>query len=127
MGRIWLMFGCLFCALTVVLGAFGAHMFKNMLSNQSLAIYNTATHYMMFHGIALLALGLWSHWEKWSTNFWAGICFVLGIILFSGSLYGLTFTDIGVFAYATPAGGILFILGWLHFLYSIFNTRNNFI
>ena len=127
MGRVWLLCGCLFAFLFVGLGAFGAHALEPLLNSKQLATLDTANLYLGYHSIALLALGLWSHWEKWASSFLAGIFFVLGICLFSGSLYGMAFTDIEWLAFGTPAGGILFILGWLKFLYSIFNTRNNFI
>jgi uncharacterized membrane protein YgdD (TMEM256/DUF423 family) len=127
MGRFWLMMGCLFAGLSVLVGAFAAHALKGSLDADAMAIYDTATRYMMFHAVALLALGLWSHWEKWSSSFWAGFCFVLGIILFSGSLYGLVLLQIQSLAYLTPAGGILFVLGWSNFMVSIFFTRNKFV
>jgi uncharacterized membrane protein YgdD (TMEM256/DUF423 family) len=127
MGRLWLMLGCLFCCLTVVVGAFGAHMLKDVLTPELLPIFDTATRYMMFHGVALLALGLWSHWERWAASFWPGLFFVFGIILFSGSLYGIVFTGQRWLGMITPAGGTLFILGWLLFMFSVFRTRNKFV
>lgn len=127
MGRFWLMMGCLFSGLSVLVGAFGAHALKGSLDAESLEIFEVGTRYMMFHAMALLALGLWSHWEKWSSSFWAGICFVFGIIFFSGSLYGLVLLKVQTLALFTPVGGVLFVLGWLHFLFSVFRTRNKFI
>jgi uncharacterized membrane protein YgdD (TMEM256/DUF423 family) len=127
MGRVWMMFGCLFCGLTVLLGAFAAHVLKQTLSPENFEIFEVATRYMMFHGIALLLLGLWSHWEKWASNFWAGFFFVFGILLFSGSLYSMAFIKISWVVFLTPAGGIFFILGWISFLFSIFTTRNKFL
>ncbi|MBY0314661.1 MAG: DUF423 domain-containing protein [Bdellovibrionales bacterium] len=127
MGRLWIINGCFFCLLTVVLGAFGAHALKEILPADSFKIYEVATQYMMMHGFALIALGLWSHWEKWASCFWCGMCFSLGIILFSGSLYGYIFTQARWMTYATPAGGLLFILGWIYFIISVFKTRNKFI
>jgi len=127
MGRFWLMLGCLFCGLTVAVGAFGAHILKSTMDPNGFEIYETATRYMMIHGMALLALGLWSHWEKWAASFWAGFFFVVGILLFSGSLYAMAFMDVTYLAYLTPAGGLFFILGWVNFMFSIFATRNKFI
>lgn len=127
MGRFWLMMGCLFAGLSVLVGAFAAHALKGSLDVEAMEIYETATRYMMFHAVALLALGLWSHWEKWSSSFWAGICFVFGILLFSGSLYGLVLLQMQSLVYLTPVGGILFVLGWMHFMISIFFTRNKFV
>ncbi|MCC6137699.1 MAG: DUF423 domain-containing protein [Bdellovibrionaceae bacterium] len=127
MGRFWMMLGCLFCGLSVMLGAFAAHVLKTTLDAESMAIFEVATRYMMLHGIALLALGLWSHWEKWAASFLPGLFFTLGILLFSGSLYTMVFIKIPWIVYATPVGGGFFLLGWLSFLFSIFTTRNKFI
>lgn len=127
MGRFWLMMGCLFAGLSVLVGAFAAHALKGTLDAHGMEIYDTATRYMMFHAVALLALGLWSHWEKWSASFWAGSCFVLGTLLFSGSLYAMALLQITSIAYLTPVGGVLFVLGWFNFLLSVFMTRNKFV
>ncbi len=127
MGRFWLMLGCLFSGLTVVCGAFGAHLLKGTMDAHSMEIFDIATRYMMFHAMALLALGLWSHWEKWASCFWAGFFFVVGILLFSGSLYAMVFVEISWLPYLTPVGGVSFILGWIYFLFSIFSTRSKFI
>ncbi len=127
MGRFWLMMGCLFAGLSVLLGAFAAHALRNTLGAHELEIFEVATKYMMFHALALLALGLWSHWEKWSSSFWAGICFVFGILLFSGSLYALAMLQLSAVGFLTPVGGVLFVLGWTNFLWSVFRTRNKFV
>lgn len=127
MGRFWLMMGCLFSGLSVLLGAFAAHALKGSLDANAMEVYDTATRYMMFHAVALLALGLWSHWEKWSSSFWAGSCFVFGILLFSGSLYGWIFLQAQSLVYITPVGGTLFLLGWINFMISVFMTRNKFV
>lgn len=128
MGRLWLMLGCLFCGLTVVTGAFGAHMLKHILAPEQMVTFEVATRYMMMHGMALLVLGLWALWERWSSTFWTGIFFSFGILLFSGSLYALVFMPeqrwIGMI---TPAGGTAFILGWICFMFSVLRTRNKFI
>lgn len=127
MGRFWMMLGCLFCGLTVVCGAFGAHSLRQVLDAEAMAIYKVATEYMMFHGLALLALGLWNHWEKWSRCLFVGLFFTFGILLFSGSLYAMALTQANWLGFLTPAGGLFFILGWLFFMHAIFNTRNKFI
>ncbi|MCB9073650.1 MAG: DUF423 domain-containing protein [Bdellovibrionaceae bacterium] len=127
MGRFWLLLGCVFCCLTVILGAFAAHVLKTTLDERSFEIFDVATRYMMFHGIALLALGLWSHWEKWAPSFWAGFFFTFGILLFSGSLYILTFMKIPGVVFVTPVGGMFFIFGWISFMFSIFRTTNKFV
>jgi uncharacterized membrane protein YgdD (TMEM256/DUF423 family) len=127
MGRFWIILGCLFCALTVVAGAFGSHALKTILDPESMNVFEIATRYMMFHGVALIALGLWRHFERWAGSLWSGLFFTLGILLFSGSLYVLAFVRIPGIVYLTPIGGVCFILGWLFFMYSVFTTRNRFI
>ena len=124
MGRIWLVWGCIFGFLTVAMGAFATHSFQSLLPVKNLQWIATGNTYMAYHAFALLALGLWSHWEKWASNVMAGCCFVLGIVLFTGSLYGLAFTGIKTFVFITPVGGSLFLLGWIFFAISIYRTRN---
>ena len=124
MGRVWLMWGCVFGFLTVAMGAFATHAFQSILPDKNLAWVATANTYMAYHSFALLALGLWSHWEKWASSLIAGSCFVLGILLFSGSLYGLAFSGLRSLVFVTPVGGSLFLLGWIFFAISVFRTRN---
>jgi uncharacterized membrane protein YgdD (TMEM256/DUF423 family) len=127
MGRIWLLWGCIICFLYVGLGAFGAHALKEILTSEKMATLAIANQYMGFHGLALLALGLWNHWEKWSTTLWAGGCFLFGIIFFSGSLYIYVLLELKTAARITPVGGGLFLLGWLLFSLSVIRTKNNII
>ena len=127
MGRIWLLWGCVLGFLSVALGAFAAHALKVSLSPEEMAILATANQYMSFHALALLGLGLWSHWEKWSSSLWAGICFLLGTILFSGSLYIYVLLRLKAAAMITPVGGSLFLLGWLFFAVSVIRTKNTII
>ncbi len=117
----WIMIGALSAMLTVVMGAFGAHSLAGFLSDRSLAIYQTAAQYQMYHSLGLLALGLWILHQgptSWSTA--AGWGFVTGILVFSGSLYALALTDIKILGAITPIGGIAFIVGWLCFAMAAF-------
>jgi uncharacterized membrane protein YgdD (TMEM256/DUF423 family) len=110
---------------SVILGAFGAHVLKEYLTEQSLDSFQTATTYMMNHAIALFIVGkMYRHYKK-KTMVWAGNFFVMGIIMFSGSIYlsivlkflgyeKLTFVNL-----ITPVGGLMFILGWLMLFISI--------
>jgi uncharacterized membrane protein YgdD (TMEM256/DUF423 family) len=126
-GRIWLLWGCIFGFLSVALGAFAAHALKNLLEPSDLTILATANQYMSYHAFALLALGLWSHWEKWSSSLWTGLCFIFGIVFFSGSLYILVLFDLRKAGMITPFGGSLFLLGWILFAVSIIRTKNSII
>lgn len=95
--------------LTVALGAFGAHGLKSLLlANETLAVWEKAVHYQMFHTLALLVLA-----SRPAVNTGAAIGFLVGIILFSGSLYLLAVTNIRWLGAITPLGGIGFVMGWL--------------
>jgi uncharacterized membrane protein YgdD (TMEM256/DUF423 family) len=107
--------GCI----SVALGAFAAHKLKDILSADALNVFQTAVRYQFYHTFALLIVAIL--YEKFPNKLikWAGNCFIIGIILFSGSLYGLTilrinditgFDKIGII---TPFGGTFFIVGWL--------------
>ena len=116
----WIISASVFGFLTVALGAFGAHGLKNILiTNNSTEIYNKAVLYQMFHTLALLLLGLIQQLDK-TINIIAGISFILGIMIFSGSLYILSITNIKWLGAITPIGGTFFLIGWLSlFFYSI--------
>lgn len=113
------MTGAIFGATAVALGAFGAHGLKNVLSEKGLAIFETAVRYQMYHAIALLLTGLLLSQHASPKWHWASTLFVVGIIVFSGSLYALTFTEaMGWEGYRwlgaiTPLGGLSFIIGWI--------------
>ena len=95
--------------LTVALGAFGAHGLKALLvANETLAVWEKAALYQMFHTLALLGLAL-----RPTVNTGAALGFVLGIVLFSGSLYVLAVTNIRWLGAVTPLGGVAFLVGWL--------------
>ncbi len=111
-----------FGALAVILGAFGAHALKNILTSYGLDIWNKAVQYQFYHTLALLFLSSFARYRNSLINF-ASYCFTFGIILFSGSLYLLALRDylnLGGFASVlgpiTPIGGLLFILGWIGLL-----------
>ncbi len=99
--------------LSVALGAFGAHGLKNRLSEEMMAIYHTAVHYQFLHTLALLAVGiLIQQWGKSILLTLSAAGFLSGIIIFSGSLYLLSFTGIRWLGAITPIGGVAFLAGW---------------
>ena len=109
-------YGTLSAAIAVGLGAFGAHALKPILRPDELATYETAVHYQLFHALALIAAGLGGRfWAPQAPrNFvFAGWCFAIGTVLFSGSLYVLSLSRELWLAYLTPVGGILFLAGWI--------------
>lgn len=108
--------GAFTSGLGVVLGAFGAHFLKGKLSMEMLAVFEVGVRYQIYHGLALCLLGVLAlHYSSMYLNY-SGMSFLLGIVLFSGSLYALALTEIRAFGAITPIGGLLFILGWGLFL-----------
>ena len=108
--------GAVNAAIAVMLGAFGAHALKEKLSERYLAIWETAVQYQMFHALGLIVVGILmssSLLGPISQLNWAGWFLLVGIIIFSGSLYVLSLTGIGVLGAITPIGGVAFIVGWI--------------
>ena len=113
MTQLFFISGCLFAAVGVALGAFGAHGLQSRLSLEHLDTFETAVRYQMYHSFGLLAVSL-ILWR--STSVWpivAGWLFLAGILLFSGSLYLLVATDRRWLGAITPLGGVSFIAGWI--------------
>ena len=109
-----LVVGMLTMALGVVLGAFGAHGLKGKLTPEMMAVYQTAVSYHLWHGLGIIALGLLALQFPTSQGLViAGWVMLLGLLLFSGSLYGLTLSGIKLLGAITPLGGLAFIVAWL--------------
>ncbi len=100
-------------ALGVALGAFGAHALRGKLTEYQLDVYKTAVLYHFVHALGLFVVGWLSTQIQDPKVTWAGICMILGIVLFSGSLYALSVTGIKWLGAITPLGGLCFIAGWL--------------
>ena len=113
MDRTFLFFGSLFGFLGVAFGAFGAHALRSRLSPEMLAVFETGVRYQMYHAFAILivaaAIG---RIGDASLLVLAGWFFVAGVLLFSGSLYVLSLSGVGVLGAITPVGGLLFLIGW---------------
>ena len=107
--------GAGFAMLAVMIGAFAAHGLKHVLDADSLRLIETAARYQMYQAIALLIVGVVSTIPQFSSRWLklAAFAFILGIVLFSGSLYLLALTDIKWLGAFTPLGGLAFISGWL--------------
>ncbi len=110
--RLFFGLGCIFGALAVALGAFGAHGLRATLSAPDLATFETGVRYHLVHSLALLA-------AAWAVDRWggtpatvAGWAFVVGIVVFSGSLYMLVLTGPRWLGAIPPIGGVALILGW---------------
>jgi uncharacterized membrane protein YgdD (TMEM256/DUF423 family) len=129
MHKGFLLTGAILGALSVGLGAFGAHGLKQIVAPETVASFETGVRYQFYHVFALLATGILFEKfpDKWMR--WAGNCFITGIILFSGSLYAMTVMDatemvgkksIGI---VTPIGGIFFLAGWLLLFFTLMKKR----
>jgi uncharacterized membrane protein YgdD (TMEM256/DUF423 family) len=99
-------------ALATILGAFGAHALKAHLSPDKLAVYETAVRYHFFHALGLLAIGVLMRSVDGELLRWSAVLVLVGIILFSGSLYLLTFGAPRFLGVVTPLGGLALIVGW---------------
>lgn len=114
MDKTFLMLASLFGALAVALGAFGAHALESRMSADLLSTYEVGVRYHFYHALALLGVvAVISRWPEASAAVWAGWLFVIGIVIFSGSLYILAFTGIRWLGAITPIGGVAFIAGWI--------------
>ena len=112
----FMIIGALLAMLSVALGAMGAHFLKNILDTQALMVFQTATTYQMYHALALILTALsFGHARHVKALNMAGWLFLSGIILFSGSLYGLSIWGIRSLGMITPIGGLCFIFAWLAF------------
>jgi len=112
--------GAIFAALAVMLGAFGAHGLKSRLTESMLNAFQTGVEYQMYHALALLIVGFAIHLNPDNLLLkWSGALFIIGIILFSGSLYILSLTGLKYLGMVTPFGGLAFIAGWIVFAYSL--------
>ncbi|QGQ97850.1 DUF423 domain-containing protein [Paenibacillus psychroresistens] len=119
--RTFLMLGSINTFLAVALGAFGAHILKERLTSDMLAVFQTGVQYQMYHGLALILVAILS---KQLTNDptlrRSGWLFFIGIILFSGSLYALSLSGVKILGAITPLGGLAFLIGWFMLFWSAF-------
>ena len=125
MHKAFLIIASILGALSVILGAFGAHALKQIVPPESVATFETGVRYQFYHTFALFAVAILFQAFPGKWLLWSGWMFVIGIVLFSGSLYLLTalkgtntvgLKGIGII---TPFGGLFFIAGWLCLLVAI--------
>jgi len=114
MAKFYLLLGSINALLVVLIGAFGAHGLKARLTVENMAVFQTGVQYHFYHAVGLILVGLiatqlssppYLRWSAW--------LMIMGIILFSGSLYALSITNIRWLGMITPIGGMAFILAWL--------------
>src|SRR5438874_1401571 len=112
----WIRLGAVFAFLGVALGAFGAHALRGRLDPALSQTFETGVRYQMFHALALILTGLVRERAAASRQRWlevAGVLFVIGIVLFSGSLYLLAATGVRAWGAVTPLGGLAFLGAWI--------------
>jgi uncharacterized membrane protein YgdD (TMEM256/DUF423 family) len=123
MTKVWFLSAALSGFLSVALGAFGAHSLKNILDEYGKSVYEKAVLYQMFHSMALFVVGVLQHLFKGIPFSPAGFGFLIGILLFSGSLYGLAISGVKWLGAITPIGGISFLFGWAWLIFAISKIR----
>ena len=120
--RLFFGIGTLLAGLSVALGAFGAHGLRNTLSPEDLATFETGARYQMYHALALLAVAwAYARWEAPLVQV-AGWLFVIGIVIFSGSLYTLVLTGQRWLGGVTPLGGVALLAAWVVLAWSAFRS-----
>ncbi len=114
MAKLFLVLGSINALLVVLIGAFGAHGLKARLTVENMTVFQTAVQYHFYHAVGLILLGLIA-WHIPASPYlrWSGWLMLAGIILFSGSLYALSITNIRWLGMITPLGGTAFIIAWL--------------
>jgi uncharacterized membrane protein YgdD (TMEM256/DUF423 family) len=117
---LWLGLGSLYGLFGVALGAFGAHALRARLSPELMAVWKTAVEYQMVHALALLGVGLLLRQGLAGVlPQTAAVCFGVGVLLFSGSLYALCLTGVRTLGAVTPFGGVLLLAGWALLLIAV--------
>ena len=116
--RLWIGIGALLALISVAAGAAGTHALEDVIDADALDTFETAVRFQMYHALALLFTGLlssrWTSWASWVKRLVnaAGWLFTFGTVIFSGSLYILALTDIGLFGAIAPIGGACLLAGW---------------
>jgi uncharacterized membrane protein YgdD (TMEM256/DUF423 family) len=118
----WIWIGAISGFVSVAMGAFGAHSLKQVLDEKALAVFHTGAQYEMYHALALIGVGLWAAQHPNASAQIPGWAFLIGTLLFSGSLYALALTGIRSLGVITPFGGVCFLIGWIAFA---FTARGN--
>ena len=121
--KLFLSLGAISGALGVIIGTFGAHGLQNKLSDKMLTVYQTGVQYHFYHTFALLAVGLLALKFQSGLLTSSGWSFLVGLLLFSGSLYALSISGISKLGTITPVGGLFFIIGWALLATAVLKAR----
>ena len=125
--KLWLIIGSIMGLSSVILGAAGAHWLLEYISEDRVDTYETAVRFHMFMSVMILlcALVFKNINVKFSIINPSLMFFLFGSLIFSGSLYLLSLTDVSLFGALAPIGGIMIILGWIFFIYYIYSIKSN--
>jgi uncharacterized membrane protein YgdD (TMEM256/DUF423 family) len=122
--KLFLILGGLNAALAVILGAFGAHALKARVSTEMLVVYQTGVQYHFYHALGLVLVGLAITQLPESVPLkWSGGLMLAGIVLFSGSLYGLSLSELRWLGAVAPFGGTAFIAAWVLFVIAVIKAH----
>ncbi len=122
--KLFLILGGFNAALAVMLGAFGAHALKVRVSTEMLVVYQTGVQYHFYHALGLVLVGLAITQLPESVPLkWSGGLMLAGIVLFSGSLYGLSLSELRWLGAVAPFGGTAFIAAWVLFVIAVIKAH----
>lgn len=122
MEKTFLIVATFFGGLAVALGAFGAHGLQDLVTEARLQTFETAVRYQMYHALALFAVVGLMRWTPSPLLGWAGWLLIAGVLIFSGSLYLLVFTNASWLGAVAPIGGTAMIAGWLMMLIAVLRS-----
>lgn len=114
--------GVIFAGLAVILGAFGTHGLKPKISPEDLTIFETGVKYQMYHALGLILIGILGFHFPENTIQLPALLLVIGILVFSGSLYILVLSGLRWMGAITPLGGLAFIAGWLFLAFNLYKS-----
>ena len=110
----WIGIGSILVMLSVMIGAFGAHMLEPIIGEDKISVYETGVQYHMIHALGIILIGVIAKvFGEAKLLVWSARLLFIGIILFSGSLYVLSISGLGPLGAITPLGGVSFIAGWI--------------
>jgi uncharacterized membrane protein YgdD (TMEM256/DUF423 family) len=118
--KLFMILGAINAFVAVALGAFGAHGLEGKIPDKYLEVWKTGVTYQMFHATGLMIIGLTSGKIAGPLITWSGWLMFIGILLFSGSLYVLSVTQIKILGAITPLGGVSFLAAWVLFIIAVY-------
>ncbi|HXH73488.1 MAG TPA: DUF423 domain-containing protein [Bacteriovoracaceae bacterium] len=119
MAKRGILTGTVMLALAVLIGAFGAHGLKAIVTPEKLVTFETGVRYHFYHGFGLILLGLFAQLFQSLRLSVSLYSFLVGIVLFSFNCYLYVLTDMKIFAMIVPVGGLLFVVGWVNFAWKV--------